>query len=541
MKFRALLLAGAAALAFSAPSMAQSASIEQRLDQMQKMIEAQQAQIEAQKSEISVLKKSLTTKKGKEASSITSVAVAPEPPPATPAVDSKLAAQQAQIDAINQKIEASDNAAKLAKQETPKWSLTGGRPAITSADGRFSLAIRALVQYDQAYYSQSANALSLAAANGPDLSSGGNFRRAWLGIQGKLFGDWGYYFNYDFGGANTETPGHIQNAAIEYTGFGPVTIRLGAIAASVGIEDATGSGDTVFLERNAPADAARNMMAGEARDAIAVVYSNDRLFGSIAYTGNKIQDSGAFDEQQGVVGRIAGLPFSSDEFKLLLSAGGAYAFKTSDIAAGPTGGGTITITASPEVTVDNTATKFVTSGPVAADTAWQVGLEAAAQWKGIYTQAGYFRYGVDLRSGGAYGFNGYYGQASYVLTGEDRPYNPATGAFGNPKPRIPFSLNGGGWGAWEVAARFSELNLNDNPGVAGVALPTGGLRGGDQKVWTFGVNWYPTSGLKFALQYENIDISRLGTIPAAGTKAAISNTSVGQNLNVIALRSQLTF
>jgi len=147
MKFRALLLAGAAALAFSAPSMAQSASIEQRLDQMQKMIEAQQAQIEAQKSEISVLKKSLGTKKGKEASSNTSVAVAPEPPPASPVVDSKLAAQQAQIDAINQKIEASDNAAKLAKQETPKWSLTGGRPAITSADGRFSLAIRALVQY----------------------------------------------------------------------------------------------------------------------------------------------------------------------------------------------------------------------------------------------------------------------------------------------------------------------------------------------------------------------------------------------------------
>ena len=34
---------------------------------------------------------------------------------------------------------------------------------------------------------------SLRAANGPDLSSGSNWRRAQLGIQGKVFGDWNYY------------------------------------------------------------------------------------------------------------------------------------------------------------------------------------------------------------------------------------------------------------------------------------------------------------------------------------------------------------
>jgi len=77
--------------------------------------------------------------------------------------------------------------------------------------------------------------------------------------------------------------------------------------------------------------------------------------------------------------------------------------------------------------------------------------------------------------------------------------------------------------------------------VIGVPLPTWGLRGGDQKIWTFGVNWYPNSALKFELQYQNIDINRIGTIPAAGVRPAVTNTQVGQSLNVLALRSQIAF
>ena len=66
MNFRTLLLAGSAFCALSAPSLADSASIEKRLDEMQKMIEAQQAQIESQKAEITTLKNTVGTKRGKK-------------------------------------------------------------------------------------------------------------------------------------------------------------------------------------------------------------------------------------------------------------------------------------------------------------------------------------------------------------------------------------------------------------------------------------------------------------------------------------------
>ena len=62
----------------------------------------------------------------------------------------------------------------------------------------FSASIRALVQYDTAYYGQG------KSPAGTDFSSGANFRRARLGVEGTLFKDWSYQFLYDLGGSGTE-------------------------------------------------------------------------------------------------------------------------------------------------------------------------------------------------------------------------------------------------------------------------------------------------------------------------------------------------
>ncbi len=127
-------------------------------------------------------------------------------------------------------------------------------------------------------------------------------------------------------------------------------------------------------------------------------------------------------------------------------------------------------------------------------------------------------------------FDGWYMQASWVLTGESRGYSTANAAFTSPKPRIPFSVDGGGWGAWELAARYSDVDLNDHDGAFHLATPFGGVRGGEQKIWTAGINWYPNSVLRFALDYQWIDIGRLS---GAGG-------NVGQDLQALSLRSQLS-
>jgi phosphate-selective porin OprO and OprP len=175
MKTRNLFLGTAALAVLASPAFAYDAAIEKRLDDMQRMIQVQQQQIEAQKNEIGQLRKA-RSKRGVKVTDAPETAVASAPPPTPASVESRLAAQETKTDELVAKLEAQETSIKLARQEQPNWSIANGRPTIASSDGRFSLALRALAQYDAAYYMQSAR-VALPPANGPDLSSADNFRR----------------------------------------------------------------------------------------------------------------------------------------------------------------------------------------------------------------------------------------------------------------------------------------------------------------------------------------------------------------------------
>ena len=90
-------------------------------------------------------------------------------------------------------------------------------------------------------------------------------------------------------------------------------------------------------------------------------------------------------------------------------------------------------------------------------------------------------------------FFGFYTEASYFLTGEYRPYNNTKGAFTRVKPLRNFGFGeGSGWGAFQVGARYSALNLS-----------SGGVRGGRLQDVTLGLNWYlnPVSRIMFNYVY----------------------------------------
>ena len=81
----------------------------------------------------------------------------------------------------------------------PTVTLSNARPTIATADGNFKFAIRSLVQFDAAHYSESPR----TAAN--DLGSGTNFRRARLGVEGTAWKDWNFGLWGEFGGSGGES------------------------------------------------------------------------------------------------------------------------------------------------------------------------------------------------------------------------------------------------------------------------------------------------------------------------------------------------
>ncbi len=110
-------------------------------------------------------------------------------------------------------------------------------------------------------------------------------------------------------------------------------------------------------------------------------------------------------------------------------------------------------------------------------------------------------------------FDGFYVYATWYLTGESRAeqyrsweeFNaPGNGNVAQIKILNPWSA--GGWGAWELAARVSEINLNDG-GFLFPQLPFGtisNIQGGRQSDFTLGLNWYPDKGIRFLANWVNV-------------------------------------
>lgn len=463
------------------------------------------------------------------------------PDPRIGVLEQQLRDVQLQLAQIKSRQDANDNGAALSelKRDTssqladvnkriagqPRSNLNNGRFTVTSADGDFSLSLRALVQFDTGYFAQGRN------PPGVDLNSGTNFRRAQLGFQGTAFKDWSYNFLYDFGGNGVEGRGYIYTAYIQYDGLAPFGFRIGAYTPSAGIEDQTGSADLIFLERPASVDVARNIAGAPGREAASIFAQGDRYLVSLSYTGKRTTDGtstgasvGTFDAQQALIGRASFLAINGDDVKWLLDGHATHVLKLADTA--PSTGPSVTairLSSGPELAVD--ASRTVDTGSLDAKHATEFGFETAFAYDALYTQGGWYHFDVERRTALPNpDFTGWYALATWSLTGEQRAYDPTTATFRQLRPSKPLG-SPGGFGAFELKARWSSTDLDYQPFLAAAS---GGVAGGKQDVWTVGVNWYPTAGIRFALDYDNIQVNHVNA-PATDISA-----------NAVGLRAQIS-
>lgn len=105
-------------------------------------------------------------------------------------------------------------------------------------------------------------------------------------------------------------------------------------------------------------------------------------------------------------------------------------------------------------------------------------------------------------------FNAYYAQVSYMITGETRPYNNSNGTFDRVRPKKNFREDGG-WGAWEVALRYSYLDLDDSADRLG-GSPSSGITRGEMNDVTIGVNWYLNPNARIQWNYVRSCPDRIG-------------------------------
>ena len=463
-----------------------------------------------------------------------------------------------QVKVLARKGEIVEEDTVAAKKTTPVVKASASGFGLESADGKNSIKLGGLVQYDYRSFDSGANdvrnrsdarAGSLDAATGfHDANDTWLARRLRPNIQDTLFGKYDYRFQEEFAGGSAS----VVDAYIDGRFDPAFKVRVGKYKPFVGLERLQAGGDIKFIERSyvsnniLPNRDQGISLYGDVLDSklnYAVGFNNGVVDGGNATTASE------FDGDKEITARLFATPFK-DDTSALSGLGFGIAATYTDATAEKNLNFTDTTAADgtrnglPSYVTNSQQTFFRYSSAAIADGRRLRVAPQAYYYNGPFgVIAEYARVSQDvsLASGGSPAAGGstggtittalQNGQSSifkgtnktlnndawqiagtYLLTGEDS-------SFKGVKPKNDFDLDKGGWGAWELALRYSEMSIdsdtfkNQSGQLAGQtgadATPTLAQSYADPtlsakkaKTWTAGINWYLNSNAKIVLNYE---------------------------------------
>lgn len=377
------------------------------------------------------------------------------------------------------------------------------QPAVRLWDDALVLRPYAVLQYD------AATAFAHSREGGP--GAGTHPRRSRLGVEAEILGDLDATLIWEFS-STPGSPARVYEASLAYKGLGPFVLTGGAFKQQFSLEAVQSAADILFLERAAITEVAAGLAAGTRRMGVRVLAAGERWLVAAALTGGRT-GPGTDSGQRGAAARVAGLAVRSGDVALHLGLSGALSWKP------PRENGTraVDLSNGPELEVDRWNSPLGTGG-LPARRARTGGVEAGLGWGRLWAQGEAYVIAVDRAGsrGGTLGFSGWYAQAAYTVLGTPRRWKPGSAVWGAPAPvEGGFNPAQGLWGAVEVGARVSEINLSDKD-----------VRGGRQRVWTAGVGWWPVEPVRIILQYQH---------------ATIRGTAEDRRFQAVALRGQLWF
>jgi phosphate-selective porin OprO/OprP len=383
-----------------------------------------------------------------------------------------------------------DNEARIKKLEEDVEALKSERGAtdlrvfwkeglrFENPDKDFTLKLGGRIMTDWTWVSEDDD----IKADVGEQEDGVEVRRARMYFEGLMYGNVQYKLQIDFAGGDAD----LKDAYIALPDFPLGQLKMGHFKEPFGLEELTSSKYITFLERvGSSVDPARNvgfMLSDSIYDErmtwAAGIFKTTNDYGIV-------QDDGGY----GATGRVTGLPVYEDNGASLVHLGAAYSHRYPD-------NNLVRLRSKPEA---HLLDYFMNTGFMSSDNADVVGLESAWVSGPLSLQGEYFYIDIDRTSGSSsVEFDGYYGQVSYFLTGEHRRYKKSAGVFTRIKPHKNYG-DEGGIGAWEVAARYSDIDLND-----------GDIAGGAVDNITAGLNWYLNPNTRIMWNYIHSDKDNVG-------------------------------
>lgn len=376
---------------------------------------------------------------------------------------------------------------KEAEKKSSNVSLSSKGLNFESADKAFTANIGGRIHADYAFIDDD-------FFEGADQTgNGAKFRRARIGMEGTMFTDWIYGLEINYG---EDTKTEFTDAIIGYQGFDNVTVKLGRHKMPVGLEELTSSNRISTMERSA----ATNTFALGRRNGITIETGGEQwtLTGG-AFMGDGVEERAkdhlGKDSDYGYAARATFAPIQEKEKLVHLGASFSHvAFEEKFDNSGYITD-TSRIRARPGIHFTERPVQ-VNYGDI-EDTS-TIGLEAATVMGPFSLQAEYYTQELSREEGKDADIDGWYALATYTLTGESRGYRDGKMRTISPKN----ALGKGGFGAWELVARYDVLDVWDS----GAQVGTSQIRGTESEIWTVGVNWYVNDNIRFMANYVDADI-----------------------------------
>jgi phosphate-selective porin OprO/OprP len=348
-----------------------------------------------------------------------------------------------------------------------------------SRDGNFHTSIGGLIQNDWAFMTQEddlSDHYRCGTHRIGGFPDGTEFRRARLRVAGVVYRRFEFEAEYDFAGGDSNFKDvYLGVRDLPYAGG----IRVGHFREPFTLEFAQHPARIRFLERALPVTTFDPM-----RNTGVMLHSSEleeRLFWAVGVFhdtdtfGDGVNDRGGGEYD--IACRAWGLPFLNDRDDVVV-VGAAYVYRRPE-------NDEVHYVTRPEA---HLAPLVAGTGPFEATRAHLVNVQGAVSLGPAWVQSEYVHSFVHRPRDKDAQFSGAYVSAGVFLTGEHRYVT--NGQFGRVRPRRNFLDGRGGAGAWEVAARYSYVGLND-----------AGLKGGDLRDATVGVNWYLNPAVRVMSNY----------------------------------------
>jgi phosphate-selective porin OprO/OprP len=419
---------------------------------------------------------------------------------------------------LSRERELDQEAAAAAAKTQPKLVFGANGFNAISADSNFVFSLHGLIQADSRTFFND---------NGGTLGKNTFLiRRARPIFTGTVFHDFDFNFTPDFGGTTVQ----IFDAYLNYRFSPELQLEAGKFKSPVGLEALQADSWTLFNERSIVTDLVPNRdvgfeLHGDLFGGVAS-YAAGIFDGTSDYNGTTANQD--IDDDKAFAGRVFLQPWKTSGVNALQGLGAGVSGSYEDDH-----GTAATSNLTPGYRTDGQQNFFTyATGVVPNGEHWRI------------SPQGYYYYGplslsgeyvisdqvvsrttapltsADLRN------TAWEISAGWVLTGENASYNGVT-------PQHSFSPTDGQWGAWQIVARYADLEIDSAAfAVAGPFAAAGSAS--EAKAWSVGLNWYLNRDIRV-----NASFSRTTFAGGGGTAGPGPVTS--QPENVFFTRIQLAF